>query len=67
MAFLYTINDKVGRYEDDFHFWYVNGFHPDPKLKEAVEEKPEETSEGRLSTIGHFRPRENARTRGWYR
>ena len=69
MAFRYPLNDKVETYEDDFHFWYVNGFHPDPKLKEEiVEEKPKETSEGKPPTINHFRPRVKARARGgWYR
>ncbi|MEK7064239.1 MAG: hypothetical protein AAB973_01365 [Patescibacteria group bacterium] len=68
MAFRYPINDMVERYEDDFHFWYVNGFHPDPKLKEEiVEEKAKETSEGKLPVVTRFRPRENARARGWYR
>ena len=69
MAFLYPVGVKVERYEDDFHFWYVNGFRPDPAIKqEVVGEKPkEEMNEGpRLTTI-YSRRREGWRTRGWVR
>lgn len=41
MAFHYIINNKPEWFESDFHFWYVNGYKPDPELKqEIVEEKP---------------------------
>ncbi len=41
MAFLYEINGKAVRFDDDFHCWYIYGIYPDPKLKqEIVEEKP---------------------------
>lgn len=39
MAFFYVVNSKLERYESGFHFWYVNGRHPDPKLKQEIAEK----------------------------
>lgn len=69
MAFLYPIGVKVERYEDDFHFWYVNGFRPDPTIKQMIVEgkSKEETKEDfRLTTI-YSRRGEGWRTRGWVR
>ncbi len=68
MAFRYPLNDKVETYVDDWHFWYVNGFYPDPKLKEEIpEENLKETNEGNLPPISHSERRVKARVRGWYR
>lgn len=39
MAFLYMIDHKLERYESNFHFWYVNGYKPDPKLKQEIVEE----------------------------
>jgi hypothetical protein len=39
MAFRYIVNKRVEVYESNFHFWYVNGFYPDPKQKEEIVEE----------------------------
>lgn len=69
MAFLYPVGVKVERYEDDFHFWYVNGFRPDQAIKQViVQGKPkEEMKEGPQLTTIYSRRWEGRRTRGWVR
>lgn len=69
MAFLYPIGVKVERYEDDFHFWYVNGFRPDPTIKQEIVEKMprREMKEGPRQTTIYSRRREGQRGRGWMR
>lgn len=66
MAFRYIINDKVEVFENDFHFWYVNGYHPDPDLKLEIDE--EKTKETRVWPEIVYSKRKNKNRRsGWYK
>ena len=67
MAFKYLVNGEAETYLDDFHFWYVNGFHPDPKLKEETEETKKEGRWPEVVYSGGAGLESRGRMRSWLR